>query len=88
MYSFLYTSDEAQAKIIAWREKTEKEHQAYISEIKELDRAFEQGRRLKEFMATKIADHKLNKSIGHKKISSKKGLIEKSRNFNLIILFF
>lgn len=48
--------DEAQAKIIAWREKIEKEHQAYIQEIKELDRAFEQDRKLKEFMATKATD--------------------------------
>ncbi|KAJ3217405.1 Coiled-coil domain-containing protein 63 [Dinochytrium kinnereticum] len=48
--------DEAQAKIIALREKAEKEYQAYIQEIKELDRALEQDRRLKEFMATKVSD--------------------------------
>ncbi|KAI9341143.1 hypothetical protein BDR26DRAFT_895225 [Obelidium mucronatum] len=48
--------DEAQAKIIALREKADKEYQAYIQEIKELDRALEQDRKLKEFMATKVAD--------------------------------
>ncbi|KAJ3196250.1 Coiled-coil domain-containing protein 63 [Irineochytrium annulatum] len=48
--------DEAQAKIIALREKAEKEYQAYIQEIKELDRALEQDRKLKEFMATKVSD--------------------------------
>ncbi|KAJ1549100.1 hypothetical protein HK405_009784 [Cladochytrium tenue] len=48
--------DEAQTRIIALREKAEKEHQAYIQEMKELDRALEQDRRLKEFMATKAAD--------------------------------
>ncbi|KAJ3383555.1 Coiled-coil domain-containing protein 63 [Lobulomyces angularis] len=45
-----------QAKIIAWREKVEKEHQAYIQEVKDLDRSYEQDRKLKEFMATKAAD--------------------------------
>lgn len=49
----LYSSDEAQTKIIVLREKAEKEQQAYIQEIKELDRILEQDRRLKEFMATK-----------------------------------
>ncbi|KAJ3384214.1 Coiled-coil domain-containing protein 63 [Entophlyctis sp. JEL0112] len=48
--------DEAQAKIIALREKADKEHQAYIQEIKELDRALEQDRKLKDFMAAKFAD--------------------------------
>lgn len=48
--------DEAQAKIIAWREKIEKETQAYMQEIKDLDRSYEQDRKLKEFMATKAAD--------------------------------
>ncbi|KAI9017712.1 hypothetical protein BC832DRAFT_44214 [Gaertneriomyces semiglobifer] len=48
--------DEAQARIIVLREKSEKEQQAYIQEVKELDRTLEQDRRLKEFMATKIAD--------------------------------
>eukprot|EP00842_Homolaphlyctis_polyrhiza_P002654 jgi/Hompol1/338/HPOL_001131-RA len=48
--------DEAQTKIIALREKAEKEYQSYIQEIKELDRTLEQDRRLKEFMATKISD--------------------------------
>ncbi|KAI9101371.1 hypothetical protein DFS34DRAFT_468416 [Phlyctochytrium arcticum] len=48
--------DEAQARIIALREKAEKEHQAYVQEVKELDRSLEQDRRLKEFMATKVAD--------------------------------
>ena len=48
--------DEAQAKIIALREKSEKEHQNYIQEMKELDRSLEQDRKLKEFMATKISD--------------------------------
>jgi hypothetical protein len=49
-------SDEAQAKIIALREKAEKEQQSYIQEMKELDRTLEQDRKLKEFMATKISD--------------------------------
>lgn len=48
--------DEAQAKIIALREKTEKEQQNYNQEMKELDRTLEQDRKLKEFMAKKIAD--------------------------------
>jgi hypothetical protein len=54
MFGF-HNRDEAQAKIIALREKADKEHQAYIQEIKELDRALEQDRKLKEFMATKVA---------------------------------
>ncbi|OAJ43330.1 hypothetical protein BDEG_26697 [Batrachochytrium dendrobatidis JEL423] len=48
--------DEAQTKIIALREKAEKEHQSYIQEIKELDRSLEQDRKLKEFMAAKGSD--------------------------------
>ncbi|KAI8929715.1 hypothetical protein BC831DRAFT_509012 [Entophlyctis helioformis] len=48
--------DEAQTKIIALREKAEKEYQSYIQEIKELDRTLEQDRKLKEFMATKMLD--------------------------------
>ncbi|KAI9137500.1 hypothetical protein BKA69DRAFT_1041689 [Paraphysoderma sedebokerense] len=48
--------DEAQAKIVALKEKAEKEYQAYIQEIKELDRTLEQDRKLKSFLATKAAD--------------------------------
>ena len=48
--------DEAQAKIVALRERAEKEGAAYAQEIKELDRALEQDKRLKEFMAAKIAE--------------------------------
>lgn len=48
--------DEAQTRIIALREKAEKEYQSYMQEIKELDRALEQDRKLKEFMAAKISD--------------------------------
>ncbi|KAJ3394418.1 Coiled-coil domain-containing protein 63 [Entophlyctis sp. JEL0112] len=48
--------DEAQAKIVTLREKADKEYQAYMQEIKELDRALEQDRKLKDFMATKFAD--------------------------------
>ncbi|KAI9355944.1 hypothetical protein DFJ73DRAFT_758787 [Zopfochytrium polystomum] len=59
--------DEAQARIIALREKAEKEHQAYVQEMKELDRALEQDRRLKEFMATKAADRLDNVDGIHKK---------------------
>ena len=51
----MHYSDEAQTKIIMLREKAEKEQQAYIQEIKELDRILEQDRRLKEFMATKTS---------------------------------
>ncbi|KAJ1340734.1 hypothetical protein BSLG_004828 [Batrachochytrium salamandrivorans] len=36
--------DEAQTKIIALREKAEKEYQSYIQEIKEIDRTLEQDR--------------------------------------------
>ncbi|KAI8818617.1 uncharacterized protein EV422DRAFT_175063 [Fimicolochytrium jonesii] len=58
--------DEAQARIIALREKADKEHQAYIQEIKELDRSLEQDRRLKDFMATKVADRQpADGSLGH-----------------------
>ena len=62
--------DEAQAKIIALREKAEKEYQAYIQEIKELDRLLEHDRKLKEFMATKTmhrAGQSLSAKAGHKK---------------------
>ncbi|KAH6592706.1 hypothetical protein BASA61_004472 [Batrachochytrium salamandrivorans] len=48
--------DEAQTKIIALREKAEKEYQSYIQEIKEIDRTLEQDRKLKEFMAAKSLD--------------------------------
>ncbi|KAJ3045359.1 Coiled-coil domain-containing protein 63 [Rhizophlyctis rosea] len=48
--------DEAQTRILALREKAEKEYQAYIQEMKELDRTLEQDRKLKDFMATKASD--------------------------------
>ncbi|ORZ32160.1 hypothetical protein BCR44DRAFT_51961 [Catenaria anguillulae PL171] len=48
--------DEAQAKILILSEKAEKEYQAYIQEIKELDRTLEQDRKLRNFLATKAAD--------------------------------
>lgn len=57
--------DEAQTKIIALREKAEKEYQSYIQEIKELDRALEHDRKLKEFMATKTM-HRTGKSLSAK----------------------
>lgn len=38
------------------RERAEKEYQAYLQEIKELDRALEQDRKLKDFMAAKMAE--------------------------------
>lgn len=56
--------DEAQAKIIAMKEKAEKEYQAYTQEIKELDRLLEQDRKLKEFMATKSSDRAENGGEG------------------------
>jgi uncharacterized protein YkwD len=62
--------DEAQTKILALREKAEKEYQSYIQEIKELDRALEQDRKLKEFMATKMMHRKgqpLTAKMGIKK---------------------
>ncbi|KAJ3398516.1 hypothetical protein CcCBS67573_g06792 [Chytriomyces confervae] len=62
--------DEAQAKIIVLREKADKEYQAYIQEIKELDRALEQDRKLKEFMATKVADR--TEGLNHDGTSSRK----------------
>jgi coiled-coil domain-containing protein 63/114 len=49
-------SDEAQTRIFALKEKAEKEQQAYLQEMKELDRILEQDRKLKEFMATKNSD--------------------------------
>ncbi|KAL7747818.1 hypothetical protein RI367_006753 [Sorochytrium milnesiophthora] len=48
--------DEAQSKIVSLKEKAEKEYQAYIQEIKELDRTLEQDRKLKNFLATKASD--------------------------------
>ncbi|KAG5457461.1 MAG: hypothetical protein BJ554DRAFT_2520, partial [Olpidium bornovanus] len=48
--------DEAQAKTVALKEKAEKEKQAHMQEIKELDRFLEQDRKLKEFMATKASE--------------------------------
>lgn len=54
--------DEAQTKVIGLREKAEKEYQNYVQEIKELDRALEHDRRLKEFMATKTAHRTLTMS--------------------------
>ncbi|KAI8914406.1 hypothetical protein EDD86DRAFT_199272 [Gorgonomyces haynaldii] len=62
--------DEAQTKIIALREKAEKEYQAYIQEIKEVDRALEHDRKLKEFMATKTM-HRQRQPV-HRKTGSKK----------------
>jgi chromosome segregation ATPase len=47
--------DEAQAKMIALKEKAEKEFVAYTQEIKELDRVLEQDRKFKQFMAIKSA---------------------------------
>ncbi|EPZ36351.1 hypothetical protein O9G_004010 [Rozella allomycis CSF55] len=45
--------DEAQAKMIALKEKAEKEFMAYTQEIKELDRVLEQDRKFKSFMSVK-----------------------------------
>jgi chromosome segregation ATPase len=61
--------DEAQSKILVLREKAEKESQAYVQEMKELDRILEQDRRLKEFMATKNSNRvqKVNQNANAKK---------------------
>ncbi|KAJ3065393.1 Coiled-coil domain-containing protein 63, partial [Rhizoclosmatium hyalinum] len=72
--------DEAQAKIIVLREKADKEYQAYVQEIKELDRALEQDRKLKEFMATKVADRGENLENG---FSSRKRNEKESGNKNM-----
>jgi 3-methyladenine DNA glycosylase/8-oxoguanine DNA glycosylase len=48
--------DEAQAKVISLKEKSEKENQAYNQEIKELDRILAQDKKLKAFMAAKTFD--------------------------------
>ncbi|TPX72829.1 hypothetical protein SpCBS45565_g00298 [Spizellomyces sp. 'palustris'] len=64
--------DEAQARMIALKEKSEKEHQAYIQEIKELDRSLEQDKRLKDFMATKVADRHVLEDGDLKKEGKKK----------------
>ncbi|KAJ3336134.1 hypothetical protein HDU93_003595 [Gonapodya sp. JEL0774] len=48
--------DDSQSKLAALKEKSDKEHQAYLSEIKELDRILEQDRKLKEFMAAKTGE--------------------------------
>jgi coiled-coil domain-containing protein 63/114 len=66
--------DEAQTKIIALREKAEKEYQSYIQEIKELDRALEHDRKLKEFMATKTM-HRTGQPL-----SAKTGVKKGKRN--------
>ncbi|KAI9203021.1 uncharacterized protein BJ171DRAFT_158220 [Polychytrium aggregatum] len=76
--------DEAQARIILLREKAEKEYQTYFQEIKELDRALEQDRKLKDFMATKVLDRQekaegkdgANKDLSshHEKDSSNKNM--------------
>ncbi|KAI8850258.1 hypothetical protein BC829DRAFT_416119 [Chytridium lagenaria] len=58
-------------------EKAEKEYQAYIQEIKELDRALEQDRRLKEFMATKVSD-RMEKQDG----GNQDGLSRKNHHVN------
>jgi hypothetical protein len=59
------------------REKTEKEQQNYIQEMKELDRTLEQDRKLKDFMATKIADR--NVDISHR-VAELKPLAKESQN--------
>eukprot|EP01135_Chromosphaera_perkinsii_P002361 Nk52_evm15s222 gene=Nk52_evmTU15s222 len=48
--------DEAQAKMVALREKAEKELAAYNMEYKELTRALEHDRKLKTFMGVKSQD--------------------------------
>ena len=53
-------SDEAQAKIFALKDKSEKEHQSYLQELKELDRQLEQDRKLREFMAIKSSERTEN----------------------------
>lgn len=50
------TRDEAQTKVIALREKAEKESQSYQGELRELDRILEQDRKLKDFMSVKQAE--------------------------------
>lgn len=48
--------DDIQAKTNLLREKAEKEHLAYIQEIKEIDRTLDQERKLKDFMTAKMAE--------------------------------
>ncbi|KAJ3411808.1 hypothetical protein HDV05_001707 [Chytridiales sp. JEL 0842] len=74
--------DEAQAKIIALREKADKEYQAYIQEIKELDRALEQDRKLKEFMTTKISDRSERLGLVNQDGSMGRGAMDKDSNAN------
>ncbi|KAJ3057209.1 Coiled-coil domain-containing protein 63 [Rhizophlyctis rosea] len=73
--------DEAQTRILALREKAEKEYQAYVQEMKELDRTLEQDRKLKDFMATKASDrhvhHESSTGEGGAIMPKKKGGKEK-----------
>lgn len=58
--SFYSIRDEAQARMIALKERAEKEYQQYLQEVKELKRQLEQDRKLKEFILIKTserADH-------------------------------
>lgn len=48
--------DEAQARMVALKERAEKEYHSYLQEVKELDRQLEQDRKLKEFMTIKLAE--------------------------------
>ncbi len=66
--------DEAQARIITLREKAEKEFQAYMQEVKELDRTIEHDRKLREFLMTKAVDRTESADGDSPKKLSKKGI--------------
>ncbi|KXS18767.1 hypothetical protein M427DRAFT_488341 [Gonapodya prolifera JEL478] len=66
--------DDSQSKLLALKEKSDKEHQAYLSEMKELDRILEQDRKLKEFMAAKTGESRASRGrMGTKSAPARAG---------------
>lgn len=55
-YFLTFNSEECQTRMVALKERNEKETQSFQQEIKELERQLEQDRKLKEFLIIKTAE--------------------------------
>jgi predicted nucleotidyltransferase len=61
---------ESQNRMIALKERAEKEHQVYIQELKELERRYQEEKKLREFMSIKNSERAdLSTPQHHSKIS-------------------
>ena len=77
------SSDEAQQKMLALKEKSDKEMIQYNNELKEIKRILEHDRKLKEFMTAKAQERDMDEEAIAKK--RKKDAQEKAEKVELAI---